>query len=112
MSAWIEMPCLLIVEPFVVVALLVSAWIEISMKRSSHTLLAAVALLVSAWIEMLQVKRGQSVVLVALLVSAWIEIQVPSPLLSSLSVALLVSAWIEIAGKPRGACIPEKSHSL
>ena len=63
-----------------------------------------VALLVSAWIE-ISIEAPVSLnVSVALLVSAWIEIDLQVPVVQWIRVALLVSAWIEINGN---ACIKE-----
>ncbi len=56
------------------VALLVSAWIEIwmiGMQQERNT----VALLVSAWIEIIHKRSDRIGSAVALLVSAWIEIE-------------------------------------
>ena len=53
MSAWIEIYQSTIVNYAGAVALLVSAWIEISLNRITKTAPTFVALLVSAWIEML-----------------------------------------------------------
>ena len=55
------------------VALLVSAWIEIIYLRHCK-LKGKVALLVSAWIEITAATKASQYYLVALLVSAWIEI--------------------------------------
>ena len=57
-----------------IVALLVSAWIEINIvahEMTEHW----VALLVSAWIEISSLVRSSTFTQVALLVSAWIEIK-------------------------------------
>ena len=59
-------------------------------------LLGAVALLVSAWIEISFLFLSRGVEVVALLVSAWIEIALATQPLDCHPVALLVSAWIEI----------------
>jgi len=61
-----------------------------------HNLVRHVALLVSAWIEMTILSRQYQVTRVALLVSAWIEIALLAIVKYSFFVALLVSAWIEI----------------
>ena len=64
--------------PIVLVALLVSAWIEI-FKLQNAELGENVALLVSAWIEIVQEGVSQISQLVALLVSAWIEMLILHP---------------------------------
>ena len=77
------------------VALLVSAWIEIT--RTIEWLgNGNVALLVSAWIEIAIIRCKAMLLIVALLVSAWIEIWTGSVTSLEIDVALLVSAWIEI----------------
>ncbi|ETI70718.1 hypothetical protein BAVI_00865 [Neobacillus vireti LMG 21834] len=55
-----------------------------------------VALLVSAWIEIRNMVSIRVAEFVALLVSAWIEILRLIPTAAARSVALLVSAWIEM----------------
>ena len=56
------------------VALLVSAWIEMMDIQVWIILSMKVALLVSAWIEITAATKASQYYLVALLVSAWIEI--------------------------------------
>ena len=56
-----------------VVALFVSAWIEISVEKRSG-IKRRVALFVSAWIEILELGQKLYLTRVALFVSAWIEI--------------------------------------
>ena len=62
-----------IIRYITIVALLVSAWIEI-LNGFETRVNTCVALLVSAWIEIKQIKDKSFNEYVALLVSAWIEI--------------------------------------
>ena len=64
--------------------------------NSHHLQQKLVALLVSAWIEISNDADGHLLHIVALLVSAWIEICFGSYPLRPTLVALLVSAWIEM----------------
>jgi len=81
-------------------------------KLCANILLGLVALLVSAWIEICVFKVNDYHNKVALLVSAWIEICVFKVNDYHNKVALLVSAWIEIGFKNDLAGIWNKSHSL
>ena len=76
-----------------------SAWIEIASTRRSPWKTNKVALLVSAWIEITAQYTADFTLIVALLVSAWIEIVAAAlGVATGKDVALLVSAWIEIVG--------------
>ena len=64
----------------VVVALPVSAWIEIIKGNFKYNQQKSVALPVSAWIEISTWTSLQTTTPVALPVSAWIEMSSPSPI--------------------------------
>ena len=59
MSAWIEIPPLLYRQPQFIVALLVSAWIEIVLESIQENAYSEVALLVSAWIEIKNIHQAK-----------------------------------------------------
>ena len=94
-----------------IVALLVSAWIEIFGLGVALVMYPLVALLVSAWIEIQLRRRLDQARSVALLVSAWIEIRPKTNGYFLIFVALLVSAWIEISPTRPNNPEPTKSHS-
>ena len=73
-----------------------SAWIEMTTIGQDICCTALVALLVSAWIEISTSTCAITDTIVALLVSAWIEINGTMIIGGYDGVALLVSAWIEI----------------
>ena len=71
-----------------------------------------VALLVSAWIEILTLPIDLPLTTVALLVSAWIEIVAFLIKWVLQAVALLVSAWIEMSKVTAITFMNLLSHSL
>ena len=97
---------------FYLVALFVSAWIEIIIEYCLTNSIN-VALFVSAWIEIIKAKNYKKHLPVALFVSAWIEIcETESQKNILIDVALFVSAWIEINIESVRLIIDLKSHSL
>ena len=74
--------------------------------------MTSIALLVSAWIEISVSTTDDSTFDIALLVSAWIEIYHRREKSICLAIALLVSAWIEILFGEADVPKSSTSHSL
>ena len=70
-----------------------------------------VALLVSAWIEIVNLRYAICAGCVALLVSAWIEMYIHNDTAFNQNVALLVSAWIEIKEESENENLVRLLHS-